>query len=57
MLPKKLIDDAVFAAAEETMHADEEDRRDRFGATRLGVLFGFGLIGVAMLVVMVYAFR
>jgi len=39
------------------MHADEENRRDRFGPARLGVLFGFGLIGVAMAVVMVYAFR
>jgi hypothetical protein len=39
------------------MHADEEDRSDRFGAPRFGVLFGFGLIGVAMLVVMIYAFR
>ena len=39
------------------MHADEENRRDRFGPAGLGVLFGFGLIGVAMAVVMVYAFR
>jgi len=39
------------------MHADREDRGDRFGPARLGLLFGFGLIGVAMAVVMVYAFR
>jgi len=39
------------------MHAEDKDRRGRFGAARLGVLFGFGLIGVAMAVVMVYAFR
>jgi len=39
------------------MHAEDEDRGGRFGAARLGVLFGFGLIGVAMAVVMVYAFR
>jgi hypothetical protein len=39
------------------MHAEDEDQSGRFGAARLGVLFGFGLIGVAMAVVMVYAFR
>jgi hypothetical protein len=37
------------------MHA-EDYQSGRFGAARLGVLFGFGLIGVAMIVVMVYAF-